>query len=166
MTEAAPIQLRFHVHLDGGANVSITNNKNNLINYRDIGSFAMAGVSHEQPAIYCNGIGDLPWCSDDGTVLLAKCYYSEHAADTIISPTDVVIHNIHEYYAWGQYSNLDTGQGYVEFYKRDGVSKTHFSLTLYNGLWDSRSPMLWRASLDPSIRTCSKISSEDGDADN
>jgi hypothetical protein len=75
----------------------------------------MSGVADGQPALYCTSKGYLPWCSDDGHMLLIKCYYSDAAAETIVSPTDVVLTHYTSYGAWCQYSNLDTGKGYIEF---------------------------------------------------
>jgi transposase InsO family protein len=68
-------------------------------------------------------------------IVLVKCYYSEDAADTIISPTDIVINNISNFEGWGQHSNVDTGTGYVEFYRQGGTDTVRFTLTSSNGLW-------------------------------
>jgi dUTP pyrophosphatase len=77
----------------------------------------------------------LPWQADTGKIVLVKCYYSMDAADTIISPTDIVINNISNYKGWGQYSDLDTSTGYIEFYGRTGIENLRFTLTASNGLW-------------------------------
>ncbi len=77
----------------------------------------------------------LPWVSDDGRTLLVKTYYNENAAETIISPNDIVITHYTNYGAWCQYSNVDTGQGYIEFQTRDDGDNIRFSLTATNGLW-------------------------------
>jgi hypothetical protein len=95
----------------------------------------MNGVSADGPALYCTGMGYLPWKADDGETLLVKCYYSEEAADTIVSPTDVVINHTEDFHAWGQYCNIDTGEGRVEFHRRDGSNPLIYSLTASNGLW-------------------------------
>jgi hypothetical protein len=73
----------------------------------------MSGVAAGEAALICTGIGYLPWQSDSGVVVLVKCYFSQEAADTIISPTDIVVNNITDYNAWSQYSNVDTGDGYI-----------------------------------------------------
>ena len=54
----------------------------------------MSGVSSEGPALVCTGVGYFPWRADNGEIVLVKCFYSEQAADTIISPTDIVVNNI------------------------------------------------------------------------
>lgn len=99
------------VHIDGGANRSITNDISLLSNFKNIKRYSMQGVAANEPALYCAGIGLLPWKADNGDVIFVKCYYSEAAADTIISPTEVVINYITALNAWGQYSNIDTGEG-------------------------------------------------------
>jgi len=67
--------------------------------------------------------------------LLVKCFYSAQAADTIISPTDVVINQWSDYNAWSQYANVDEGCGYVAFHRRHDQSITRFNLVSQNGLW-------------------------------
>ena len=43
------------------------------------------------------GVSYLPWQADTGQIVLVKLYYSDQAADTIVSPTDIVINNISNY---------------------------------------------------------------------
>ena len=126
-------QLR--VHVDGGANRSITHNQDSLLNFRNIKKYPMSGVAAGDAALICTGVGLLPWRSDTGEMVFVRCYYSSNAADTIVSPTDVVVNNIADYDAWSQYSNIDTGQGYVEFHNRHTDGCIRFSLTSSNGLW-------------------------------
>ncbi len=100
-----------------------------------IKSYAINGVSSDGPAIYCTGIGFLPWCTANGEVLYVKCYYSQQAADTIISPTDIVVTNYTDYHAWTQHSDIDTGQGYIQFHTRCGTPPLQYELYQRNGLW-------------------------------
>jgi len=123
------------IHVDGGANRSITNNKEHLINYKNIKKYPMSGVSAEGPALVCTGLGYFPWQADTGEIVLVKCYYSEDAADTILSPTDIVINNITNFEGWGQHSNVDSGEGYIEFYRREQQGTLRYTLYTSNGLW-------------------------------
>ncbi len=123
------------VHVDGGANRSITNNKDQLINYKNIKKYPMSGVSAEGPALVCTGVGYFPWQADTGEIVLVKCYHSEQAADTILSPTDIVVNNITNFEGWGQHSNMDTGTGYIEFYRRNNEGRLRYTLYTTNGLW-------------------------------
>jgi hypothetical protein len=123
------------VHVDGGANHSITNNKDHLINYKNIKKYPMSGVSSDGPALVCTGVGFFPWRADNGEIVLVKCFYSEQAADTILSPTDIVVNNIANFDGWGQHSNLDDGAGYVEFYRRNTAGSLRYTLHSSHGLW-------------------------------
>jgi dUTP pyrophosphatase len=123
------------VHIDGGANRSVTNLCNSLVSYKNIKKYPMSGVAAGNAALMCTGIGYLPWTADNGDMLLVKCYYSADAADTIISPTDIVINSLSDYEAWEQYSNIDTATGYIKFHRRDRQSSLTYSLHMINGLW-------------------------------
>jgi hypothetical protein len=123
------------VHIDGGANRSITNLREHLLSYRNIKKYPMSGVAAGDAALVCTGIGYLPWQADGGEIILVKCYYSSDAADTILSPTDIVINCHSDYDAWEQYCHIATGKGYIKFHRRDGFSNVTYHLTMSNGLW-------------------------------
>ena len=61
------------------------------MNYEDIPAYPIYGISSDDAALTCTGKGFIPWQAQTGDVLYIPCYYSEQAADTIISPTDVVL---------------------------------------------------------------------------
>lgn len=61
------------VHVDGGANRSITNMKDYLLIYWNIKKYPMSGVAAGDAALVCTGVGYLPWQSDTGGVVLVKC---------------------------------------------------------------------------------------------
>lgn len=111
LVQATSVLVRIHV--DGGANRSLTNDKSQLINFKNIKKYPMPGVTSDGPALVCTGVGYLPWQADTGQFVLVKCYYSSDAADTIVSPTDIVMNNISNYKGWGQYSDLYTSTGYI-----------------------------------------------------
>lgn len=115
--------------------MSVTPNHELLINYRHIKKHAISGVADGAPALYATGLGYLPWRAKSGITVLVKCCYSEYAADTIISPTDVVINKFADFNAWSQFANVETGKGYIAFHHRDGKDTTTFPLTSHNGLW-------------------------------
>lgn len=48
------------VHVDGGANRSITNDSGHLLSYRNIKKYPMAGVAAGEAALMCTGVGYLP----------------------------------------------------------------------------------------------------------
>ena len=123
------------VHVDGGANRSITNDREALLHYKNIKKYPMSGVAAGEPALVCTGMGYLPWQADDTSVVLVKCYYSSDAAETIVSPTDIVINNFSDFKAWSQHSDLETKKGYIEFHHRHVQPSVKFTLTMNNGLW-------------------------------
>jgi len=145
------------VHVDGGANRSITNFQHHLLNYRNIKKYPMSGVAAGDAALVCTGIGYLPWQADTGEVLYVKCYFSKDAADTILSPTDIVMNSTDKYKAWEQYSDIDKGRGHIKFHRRDGESDVTYQLKCNNGLWfhsnihDTNDFQTWT-----SINGCSK----------
>ena len=132
---ATTIPSNIRIHVDGGANRSITNDRSQLIKYRNIKKYPMSGVAAGEPALICTGLGYLPWQSDQGEIILVKCYYSEHAAETIVSPNDIVINHIQDFDSWGQHSNIDTGTGRLEFHRRSASPSLTYSLSSQNGLW-------------------------------
>jgi hypothetical protein len=131
-----PIQ----VHIDGGANRSITNNISILTQFRNIKKYAINGVSNDGPALYCTGVGYIPWHANTGETLYSKCYYSPQAADTIISPTDVVTLHIQEYHAWEQYNDIDRGPGTIRFHSRNCAKPVEYEIHMKNGLWFHNGP--------------------------
>ena len=122
------------VHIDGGANRSITNLRDHLLKYQNIKKYPMSGVAAGDAALVCTGIGYLPWQADTGEIILVKCYYSSAAADTIISPTDIVV-NGSTYDSWEQYSHIPSGKGHIKFHRTDGLPAVTYHLTMSNGLW-------------------------------
>lgn len=124
------------LHIDGGANRSITPNRDALLHYRDIKPIHICGVNADDPAVTCNGFGYLPWRAPDGYTLLVRCYYSSAAADTIISPSDVVLNHLALFKAWHQYSDMHLGTGYIDFIRvNTDEPALRFPLTSSNGLW-------------------------------
>ncbi len=95
----------------------------------------MNGISGEGPAIFCAGLGLLPWKADTSETVFIKCYYSKDIAETIISPTDVIINHITDLNAWGQHCNIDTGQGWIKLYYRKDELPITYTLTNHNNLW-------------------------------
>jgi hypothetical protein len=88
-----------------------------------------------EPALYCTGRGYLPWKDDNGKILLVQCYYLQDVAETIISPNDIVLQNIHLYNKWKFSTNYDKGSGWFQLIAQDGIS--HYQFTAYNenNLW-------------------------------
>jgi hypothetical protein len=133
-THAFPIQNTIKLHIDGGANRSITNDINLLINYKNIKTYRMSSAGGEND-IACTGVGYLPWRSDTGETILIKCYFSQNAPETIISPSDIVMNHMSTYHAWTQHADLTTNKGHITFINNDTEHTTVFPLINRNGLW-------------------------------
>jgi hypothetical protein len=128
--------MQYRLHIDGGgANCSIADQQEALLHYRQIKPYSINGISNEGAALVCTRQGYLPWKAPDGLIILIKCYYSPSAADTIISPTDIVLNHLSRFKAWTQYSDLTTGSGYIEFESADDGANPGYPLTWINGLW-------------------------------
>jgi hypothetical protein len=132
----------FQVQLDGGANSSITNNSTLLSRYQPTDSYAIYGVNKDEIALTCTGRGYIPWRANNGDTVYVPCYYSPDAAETIISPTDVVMSHPHLFSAWGQFAHIPTGHGHVTFYRTEGTNHSVYPLRMYNGLWYNDTPIL------------------------
>lgn len=124
----------YRLHIDGGANRSITPFKHHLLHFRNIKAYPILGVNKDDPALTVSGMGYLPWCAPDGTVILIKCLYSAQAADTIVSPTDVVLNHQSQYTAWAQHSDVKKRTGYIDFIGPSS-HRVRFPLIEENGLW-------------------------------
>jgi hypothetical protein len=125
---------RFQLHIDGGANRSITQDHHRLLNFKNIKPYYMSSASQNND-IKCTGIGYLPWTSTNGTTLLIKCYYSPNAADTIVSPSDIVNNHITQYHSWTQHANMATGKGTITFSNQNTNDCIEYPLIANNGLW-------------------------------
>ena len=100
MMTPMPTTVNYCLHIDRGANMSITDDASLLLNFHNIKKFPISGVSDNGPALYATGLGYLPWKSTShNETILVRCFYSPDAAETIISPTDIVINRYTDYCA-------------------------------------------------------------------
>ena len=113
----------------------LTNDETKLINYWFIKPHAIARISDDRPVLSAMGIGYLPWRANNSTVLLVKCFHSPQAAETIISPQDIVVNHIADFMGWTQHSDVDTGKGLLTFHHRNSTRVTSFELEVCIGLW-------------------------------
>ena len=119
---------------DGGANRSVTNQKELLIHYKDIKPYGIGGVKKGEAAIYCTGEGYIPWYSDDDELFLVKCYYCEQVAGTILSPNDLAHQYSERFYGWNFNANMKAGVGQLSLLADDGQHAL-FSAYKENNLW-------------------------------
>lgn len=82
------VQIQSAQH-NGGANRSVTSNKQILLHYEKIKDYAINGVKEGEPAIICIGKGYIPWRANNGEMILIRCLYCPNASGTILSPSDI-----------------------------------------------------------------------------
>jgi hypothetical protein len=86
-----------------------------LSRYQPTETYAIYGVNKDEVALTCTGHGYIPWVAENGYTFYVPCYYSPDAAETIMSPTDVVMSHPHLYAAWGQFAHIPTRHGHIMF---------------------------------------------------
>lgn len=129
-----PMHHQLRLHIDGGANRSVTNNPLILLNYKNTKPYYMSSAGGENDITY-TGIGYLPWRSPDGDTVLIKCYHSDQAPETIISPSDIAMNHLSTYHSWTQYANLKTNKGYIKFINQTNGDTINYPLINQNNLW-------------------------------
>jgi hypothetical protein len=127
----------FQIQLDEGANRSITNNHTLLSRYQPATGYSIYGVTKDEVALVCTRRGYNPWEAENRNT---PCYYSLDSAETIISPTNIVMSHPKRYAAWGQFEHIPTGSGHITFYQMEGTNHTVYTLKMHNGLWYSNTP--------------------------
>ena len=120
---------------DGGANRTVTNNKNLLIHFESIPPYPINGVSSEAPAIHCTGKGYIPWRSNKGDIILVRSLYCAEASGAIISPNDVVTQYQQHYTGWNMTTNFDSRNGTLQLIARDDIHHLQFNAYEENKLW-------------------------------
>ena len=126
--------LQIRMHLDSGANRSITPHRGLLHNISTCSPIIMDGVGGD---IKATEYGYLKLTCQDGTYIWAKTYFCNNAPETIVSPTDITLSTQNHFTAWEQYSDTVTGNGRITFYTRSGLGQAEMSLVMINGLWYS-----------------------------
>jgi hypothetical protein len=91
-----------------------------------VSKYPIFGVNKEDVALTCIGRGYLPWIAANGETLYVPTLFSPDAADTIISPTDVVMSYAHLYNAWAQFSHCSSVNGTITFYQVEGTNHTTY----------------------------------------
>ncbi len=131
MSSSQTVQL----HIDRGANRSLSHKIDHLINVRNIKPYYMSSTSSNKD-IKCTALGYLPWQSPSNATLLVKCFYCQQAADIIIAPSDIVLNDMSNFHWWTQHANLLDNKGYITFLCNTDHTKTvTYPLLHHNGLW-------------------------------
>jgi hypothetical protein len=130
-----PTTILTWMQIDGGANRSLTNNKQLLSRFKTTTSYNIHGINKDDIALQCTDKGYLHWTSNNGDILYIPCYYSPEASETIMSPTDVLLSHKHLYTGWAQFAHIQTERGHITFYRIEGIHYTTYKLRMVNALW-------------------------------
>ena len=84
----------FRLQADGGANLSVTNNRGMLYVSWDIAYYCIGGIGD---GIKCTAKGMFHLLCDDGSILPVTMYYSPMATEMVVSPTHIVFSNANIY---------------------------------------------------------------------
>lgn len=122
-------QISFRMHLDSGANKSITPHKKLLHDIRQIAPIEVDGVGG---AVVVNQIGRVRLVCDDESSIWVDTYFSEHAPETIISPTDIALSADNNFRGWTKHCDVYKGEGYINFFSESGLEDAKMSLLMKN----------------------------------
>jgi hypothetical protein len=128
------VQIQSAQH-DGGANRSVTANKDILLHFETIEDYAINGVKDGEPAIVCTGKGYIPWRANNGEMILVRCLYCPNASGTILSPSDINSQYSNRYGGWTMDTDYDSKIGNFRLIARDGINHLNFSAYSENNLW-------------------------------
>ena len=133
--DEVPIQLL--LHHDTGANRSVTNDLSILNNVQSIPPYNIKGVNATEGFIQCTMKGILNIQCSDGSTIPVPTYHSEHVEGTIISPTELCMHNFINYPNFKQDCDVSSGTGTLSFYHPHVSRQANIDLVMKNGLWFS-----------------------------
>jgi len=128
-------ELQIRMHLDGGANRSVTDDLRLLNNIRNIPDYTMFGAQKGEATIKCTKVGYMKLMCRGRGVLNVKTFYSPNISETILSPGDITQSSDNNFAVWDQQCNHDTKSGYFRFSSKTGLQNATVDTKLINGLW-------------------------------
>ena len=124
------------MHMDGGANRSVTNDERLLHNIRTIQPYPMKGAQNGPADIICSKKGHLRLICEGRGVIEVDMYYSPNVEETIISPGDITEDKSNNFVSWQQYANHQNREGYIQFSSEQGIqTATVKTVMKQNKLW-------------------------------
>ena len=124
---------------DMGANISATNNKSILSNFRQIPARPVTGISSEEEEnntqVSITGIGTLSMVSTNGDKLHIDVHYGKMINGTVISPTAITKQHINKFNGYILEANLDDNTGSLKLIHRYDTSTLDFPIKSHNDLW-------------------------------
>ena len=122
----------FRLQTDGGANHSITKNRDFLRTYWDIAPYNIGGI---RAGIVCTGKVIFHLICDNNSIIPITMFFSTDATETVISPTDAVFSNSYYFDSWWQMADYTTGTGNLWFYSSNEITIASVPLIVCNRLW-------------------------------
>ena len=114
----------------------MTNKKSFLFKFKYLGiPYDIGGVTADEVALTCTGIGYLPWQADNGETLMVRCLFCSEADGTIISPNDVCLQYRSKFKAYNLFAAVSGGYGHVEFLDINLQPALRYTMTMSNNLW-------------------------------
>ena len=123
---------QFHLQIDGGANRSITNNRDRLHTYWDIEPYKIGGIGK---CIVYTGKGNFHFICDNDSAIPITIFSPPHTTVTVIYPTDAVFSNSDSFDSWWKMADCATGTGNIRFYKSHEITIATVPLVTWNRLW-------------------------------
>ena len=135
-------ELHLRMHLDGGANRSVTDDLRLLNNVRSIPKYTMHGAQKGEGDIICTKIGYIKLMCRGRGVINVRTFYSPNISETILSPGDITKSPENTYDLWEQRCDHLTGKGYIRFSSHSGLQHATVDTRMINGLWYASQPLL------------------------
>ena len=134
--------MHIKMHMDGGANRSVTDDIRLLNNVKNIQPYVMSGAQKDDASIVCTKVGYIKlMCQGHGSIKV-KTFYSPDIAETIISPGDITSSNDNNYTVWDQRCDHESNVGYIRFSTKSGIQSATVNTYLKNGIWYAHQSLL------------------------
>ena len=114
-------KLNLRMHLDGGANRSVTDDIRLLHDVRNISPYVMHGAQKGEPTISCSKVGYIKLMCRGRGVINVRTFYSPDISETILSPGDITKSSDNNFCVWEQQSDISNGRGYIRFSSESGL---------------------------------------------
>ena len=135
-------ELNIRMHLDGGANRSVTDDLKLLHDVREISQYTMHGAQKGDPSIVCTKVGHIKLMCRGRGVINVRTFFSPDVSETILSPGDITTSSENNFSMWDQRCDYETGRGYLRFSSSSGIQSAVVDTKLMNGLWYACQSML------------------------
>ena len=140
----SPHPISFSIHHDSGANRSVTNQRSILHSITPVTSLNIKGANKDSGFLTCSEQGIFNLQCRDGIIIPVPVYITDDVEGTILSPTDICLHNYNNFSVWEQRSEIDSNTGSLTFLSTDNSYKAIVDLKMENGLWFSHQAVVHR----------------------